>query len=133
MKPCPTKSELGSRIADLRRAAGYRSAKAFAERIGLKPTAYVEYEQGRRSLSYETAWLIADALRITLDEVGGREGKHLDGQDVLSQDERVLLSKYRSLTPGRRDSVQDTVDALAAKSKASEGASEAPCDVRLSA
>lgn len=73
MDECPDKKELGDRLRMLRKEAGFRSAKAFAEFAGFTTTGYTEYEQGRRGLSYENAWKIADALGISLDELGGRQ------------------------------------------------------------
>ena len=65
--------ELGDRLRMLRKEAGFRSAKAFAEFAGFTTAGYTEYERGRRGLSYEKAWKIADALDISLDELGGRQ------------------------------------------------------------
>lgn len=68
----PTRKELGKRLQRLRKAHGFKSAAAFAEYAGLSVTAYTEYEQGRNPISLERAWLIADALGCSLDELGGR-------------------------------------------------------------
>lgn len=73
MDECPDKKELGKRLRMLRKKAGFRSAKAFAEFAGFTTTGYAEFEQGRSRLTYEKAWKIADALGISLDELGGRQ------------------------------------------------------------
>ena len=73
MDECPDKMELGKRLRMLRKKAGFRSAKAFAEFAGFTTTGYAEFEQGRSRLTYEKAWKIADALGISLDELGGRQ------------------------------------------------------------
>lgn len=73
MNECPDKKELGKRLRMLRKKAGFRSAKAFAEFAGFTTTGYAEFEQGRSRLTYEKAWKIADALGISLDELGGRQ------------------------------------------------------------
>lgn len=60
------------RLQELRREAGYRSAKAYAEHLGMNPSTYTEYEQGRVSMPIEKAWQIADDLGVSLDELMGR-------------------------------------------------------------
>lgn len=57
----------------MRKAAGYSSAKAFAEAIEMSVNTYTAYEQGRHSFTLEQAWQFADALGCTLDELAGRE------------------------------------------------------------
>lgn len=69
------KREIGKHLQMLRKRAGYKSAKAFAEAAGLNPGTYTSYEQGERSFTYETAWDMADVLRVSLDELGGRSVK----------------------------------------------------------
>lgn len=69
----PSRKEIGRVLQSLRKNAGFKSAGAFAESIGLAKSAYTEYEQGRRAFSYEVAWKMADALGCTLDELGGRD------------------------------------------------------------
>ena len=105
MNECPDKKEIGTRLRALRKRAGYRSAKAFADLLGFPVTRYSEYEQGRIGLSYENAWKIADALGISLDELGGREWppsgavadprrqSMLDSYDALTEDGKTLASE----------------------------------------
>lgn len=64
---------IGKTMQALRKRAGFKSAKAFAEKIGINPNTYTQYEQGMSGMSYETAWDIADALDCTLDALGGRD------------------------------------------------------------
>lgn len=63
---------IGKNLQTLRKKAGFSSARAFAEHIGMPASAYTEYEQGRNGFTYEQAWEFADALGCTLDELGGR-------------------------------------------------------------
>lgn len=105
MNECPDKKEIGARLRMLRKRAGYRSAAAFAKVAGFSTTGYAEYEQGRRGLSYENAWKIADVLGISLDELGGREWppvgasadprrqSMLDSYDALTDDGKTLASE----------------------------------------
>ena len=66
------KKAVGKNLQTRRKAAGFKSARAFAEHVGINVSTYTEYEQGRGSFTYEQAWQFADALGCTLDELGGR-------------------------------------------------------------
>lgn len=68
-----TKKDIGKNLQKLRKAAGYSSARSYAEHMGYNPNTYTQYEQGLISISYEKAWEIADDLNCTMDEIGGRE------------------------------------------------------------
>lgn len=59
-------------LQQLRKAAGYNSARAFAEAVGISVNTYTGYEQDRIKLTLERAWLLADFLGCTLDELAGR-------------------------------------------------------------
>lgn len=60
-------------LQELRKAAGYGSARAFAEAVGISVNTYTGYEQDRIKLTLEKAWQLADALGCTLDELAGRD------------------------------------------------------------
>lgn len=70
------RKHIGSCMQRRRKSAGFKSARQFAEHVGIPLSAYTEYEQGRRNMSFERAWEIADALKCTLDELGGREAPY---------------------------------------------------------
>ena len=57
----------------MRKEAGYRSAKEFAEKMGMSVGTYTDYEQGRRKFTLEKAWEFADVLGCTLDDLAGRD------------------------------------------------------------
>ena len=59
-------------LQEMRRKAGFKSARAFAESIKMNPTTYTQYEQGIRNFTLEKAWEFADALDCSLDELAGR-------------------------------------------------------------
>ena len=70
----------------MRKKAGFRSAKAFAEHMGINAGTYTNYEQGVRPLTLELAWEFADELHCTLDELAGRDfraSSHDDYADAL--------------------------------------------------
>ena len=62
-----------TRLQELRKQAGYKSAKAFAVAHGINPGTYTNYEQGMTGLTLEKAWEFADIFDVTLDELAGRE------------------------------------------------------------
>ena len=61
------------RLRQLRKAAGYKSARQYAEHIGVPQQTYNNYETGFRKLSLELACEICDDLGCTLDELCGRD------------------------------------------------------------
>lgn len=54
-----------------RKLAGFKSAKAFAEHIGMNPHTYTNYEQGVRPFTFDDAKVFARALGCSLDELAG--------------------------------------------------------------
>lgn len=87
-------------LADLRRAAGYRSSKEFATALGIPATTYSSYERTlsdpESGVPIRAAWSIADKLGCSIDEVVGR-GRAADGGS-----ERDLNAAYRALSEGGR-------------------------------
>ncbi len=75
-----------SRLQELRKEAGFKSAKVFADHIGMSVQTYNNYEQGRRAMSAVAAWQIADGLNCSIDYLLGR---NFDGDDS----DYVKLSK----------------------------------------
>lgn len=61
------------KLQEMRKRAGFKSAKDFADSIGMSPRTYTNYEQGTTRLTLERAWFFADLLHCTLDELAGRE------------------------------------------------------------
>lgn len=62
-----------TQLQRIRKEKGFKSARAFADSIGMNVHTYTDYEQGRRMFTLEAAWEFADALECTLDELAGRE------------------------------------------------------------
>ncbi|MDY5809524.1 MAG: helix-turn-helix transcriptional regulator [Coriobacteriales bacterium] len=60
-------------LQKMRKAAGWKSARAFAEHIGMPVDTYTQYEQGKRTMNIEVAWDLADELGCTIDQIAGRE------------------------------------------------------------
>lgn len=80
-----------TRLKELRKARGYKSARAFSEYLGIPENTYRKYEQEERNLYLEVACKLCDALGCTLDELAGREKR--------PPDETELLEIYRNSSP----------------------------------
>ena len=93
-------------LQNLRRKAGYASARAFAERLGIPAPTYAKYERQPETpdnrIPMGAAWKIADALGCSIDVVVGRYDE---------DDEAMRIQKmYDSLTPGSRERVDEFLD-----------------------
>lgn len=91
----------------LRRQAGYRSAKEFAEALGIPGSTYARYERAGDGadcgIPLPAAWQIADKLGCSIDLVIGREdidAPEPEGiqprYDALSPEGRALVDSYLS-------------------------------------
>lgn len=97
---------IGRQLQRLRKDAGYKSAAAFAKKLGIKTGTYTSYEQGEAGFSIERAWDMADALQVTLDELVGREWPP-GGSPTLTADERGLVDSYRLMDGEQRGRYRD--------------------------
>ena len=86
---------MDTRLKEIRKAKGYKSAKAFAESIGMQEKTYRNYEQGVRNLYLDVACELCTALGCTLDELVGREKTAL----TLTPKETEVVDIMRSVTP----------------------------------
>ena len=91
----------------MRRKAGFTSAKAFAEHIGMSVNTYTAYEQGRHELSLVQAWEFADILDCTLDELAGR---HVPDRPQIDVREQRILDVYRASDERGRDNIESAID-----------------------
>ena len=91
-------------LADLRRAAGYRSSKDFAAVLGIPATTYSRYERTLADpdsgVPLRAAWAIADKLNCTIDAVVGRDA----ADDANGRDLNAL---YRSLSDDGKKRLDD--------------------------
>lgn len=92
-------------LQKLRRQAGYRSAKDFAEALGVPNSTYSRYERAAAGpdcgIPLSAAWVIADELGCSIDLVVGREGmddcqNHSIGARInkLTCDDRKMLEGF---------------------------------------
>lgn len=59
-----------------REKAGYKSAKEFANTLGIPPNTYVGYEVRGREPKYEMLCKIVDLLQVSTDDLLGREDNY---------------------------------------------------------
>lgn len=118
------RKRIGKNIQLLRKSAGFKSAAAFAEHAGFETSRYTEYEQGRRSMAFDAAWRIADALDCSLDTLGGREWSPMEAQQSQAPEEGELLYCYRQSTEKRRSKILETARDQAELSQAQPAAPE---------
>ena len=90
--PSIARPRVGKRtLQRLRREAGFRSAKDFAESLNIPGSTYARYERAVEGpdcgIPLPSAWQIADALGCSIDLVVGRED--IDARDAGTLDERV--------------------------------------------
>lgn len=64
---------MASRLLEIRRAAGYPTAKEFAEAAGLAVATYTRYESNPEKIPLKVAWELADRFHVTIDQIVGRD------------------------------------------------------------
>lgn len=81
-------------LQELRKEAGYSSARSFAEAIGVPATTYIRYENNPDRIPMKVAWQLADRLGASIDQVVGREpAAELTGQVQRAYDELLPRSQ----------------------------------------
>lgn len=104
-----------TQLQRIRKERGFKSAKAFAEHIGMSKDTYTNYEQGARPITLELAWEFADVLGCTLDELAGRDFKAAAYADPR---QAVMNDDYARLSDAGKDAAAGAVRGI----RASEGA-----------
>lgn len=104
------RKSIGRSLQDARKKK-YRSAKAFAEAIGIEVGTYTAYEQGVNPFTAEQAWLFADQLGITIDELIGR-----NAQFDIDDESKTLLERYKNLSYQARRSINEQIELQELKS-----------------
>lgn len=88
-------------LQNIRKARGFKSARDFAEHIGMNGATYTDYEQGRRSFSLEKAWEFADALDCSLDDLAGRKRPRKFGDPM----QEALNASYENMNERGKDTL----------------------------
>lgn len=106
---------MAKNVQDLRREKGYRSAREFAEAIGIPVSTYARYESQPESIPLKQAWAIADHLGCTIDMVVGRDdsnftdlrGKVQKFYDELSISNRRLFHEFMDFMEMREEQAKE--------------------------
>lgn len=103
-----------TQLQRIRKERGFKSAKAFAEHVGMNVYTYTDYEQGRRDFTLEVAWMFADALECTLDELAGRD---FDVSAYVDQRQAALNDDYSHLSEAGKDAAAGAVRGIRASER----------------
>lgn len=87
-------------IQDLRKEAGYSSAKDFAAALGIPQSTYARYENQPDGIPLKQAWAIADFLGCSIDMVVGREPVSVED---MRGDIQKLYDSFSSRVQARVD------------------------------
>ena len=106
---------MAKNVQDLRKEKGYRSAREFAEAIGIPVSTYARYESQPESIPLKQAWAIADHLGCTIDMVVGRDdsnftdlrGKVQKFYDELSMPNRRLFHEFMDFMEIREEQAKE--------------------------
>lgn len=63
---------MNTNLQKLRKQAGWKSAHAFADHMGISRSTYTHYEQGNIVMPLDKACAFADEFDVSLDELLGR-------------------------------------------------------------
>ena len=96
-------------LQELRKRAGHRTAKGFAETMGIPLTTYARYESSPEKIPLAVAWRFADEFGVSIDVVVGRE----EPAPVEQRGEVQL--RYDALAPEYQSSLDDYLGYLTAK------------------
>ena len=97
-------------LQELRKRAGHKTAKGFAEAMGIPLTTYARYESNPEKIPLAVAWRFADEFGVSIDIVVGRE----EPAPVEQRGEVQL--RYDALAPECQSSLNDYLGFLSAKS-----------------
>ncbi|NGM17754.1 helix-turn-helix domain-containing protein [Eggerthellaceae bacterium zg-893] len=103
-----------TQLQRIRKERGFKSAKSFADYIGMNAHTYTDYEQGRRTFTLESAWEFADVLQCTLDELAGRD---FDYERYADQRQAAMNDDYAALTDAGKDAAFGAVHGIRAAEK----------------
>lgn len=99
-------------LQDLRKEAGYKTGRDFADECGMTPSTYARYEKDPSGIPLKSAWKMADMLGCSIDAIVGRENPE-------TADERGEVQKrYDALSPACRSLVDDFMEFAESKDAA---------------
>jgi transcriptional regulator with XRE-family HTH domain len=84
-------------LKEFREASGLKIAQV-AERTGVPYETYRKWEKGDSNPNWKQLCRVADVLHCSLDDITGRH-------ETLTQEERVLLARWRTLSSQGKSTV----------------------------
>lgn len=109
------KKHIGKHLQMARKAAGFKSARAFADHLGISKDTYTGYEQGRIAFSTEQAWNFAEALGCDINELVGFEP--LERRSYEDPAQEALNAYYESMNDEGRERLVGIAELAADSSK----------------
>lgn len=100
---------MASGLQELRKRAGYRTARDFAEAMGIPFTTYARYESSPEKIPLTAAWHLADEFGVSIDVIVGRN------EPAPTEERGELQLRYDALAPEFQSSLDDYLDFLTAK------------------
>lgn len=96
--------KIGARIALLRRAAGYKSQRAFARALGVSGGLVAQWEVGAKFPGPQNLAKLCELCQVTMDYLLGTEATTID------QREEKLLRAFRRLTVRQQQRLAEFID-----------------------
>lgn len=102
-------------LQELRKEAGYKSAKDFAEAIGMSESTYSRYESNPNNINMKAAIKLADFLHCSLDMVMGREPVKVEDMrgevqkfyESLSNENKKLFDEFSAFILTREKQAEE--------------------------
>lgn len=98
---------MGQSLKDLRKAAGFKTAKEFAVRMDIPPATYSRYETRPERIPLSAAWDLADWFKVSIDAIVGRSGL------TYGATRTDIQQAYDSLAPRSKCAVEEFLAFLA--------------------
>ncbi len=103
---------MASALQELRKAAGYKSAKDFCAETGIPLATYARYESAPEKIPVDRAWLMADKLGCSIDLIVGRTELQPSGNGGAGG---KVQAAYDGLSPQLKQSFDEYLAFLVAK------------------
>ena len=114
-------------IQELRREKGFRSAREFADALGISPSSMSRYDNQPDTIPTKIAWAMADRLDCSIDEIVGRmpvtsgkselqdfyDGLHRWNKDLFDEFREFIETRERHTSLLERSVVEKKYERLA--------------------
>lgn len=100
------------RLRDLREDNDISQCE-IAEKLGITQVQYHRYESGKREIPYHMVIMLAEFYNVSIDYISElSDEKTLKRAVVLSDEEMILLHKYRALSDRSKGRILERLDIL---------------------